>query len=85
MPAAINGRRLLISAILLLAVSCAAVRADDDGVISPEDALGPADGTENEQTLKRPCAAFYRLDDVTEMNDEIRRCLMPSWDGTADL
>lgn len=83
MRAATNGLRYFISALFILAVSCAAVRAEGDGVASPHDGRAPIDGTSDEQPLKQTCKTFYRLDDVTELNDEIRRCLIPPGGGTA--
>lgn len=83
MRAATNGQKYFFSALLFLAVSYAPVRADGGAIASPHDERGSIDGTRDEQPLKQTCATFYRLDDVTELNDEIRPCLIPSEGGTA--
>ncbi|KAL7969266.1 hypothetical protein HDV63DRAFT_378011 [Trichoderma sp. SZMC 28014] len=65
MPVTKAGQRHILAVVLFLAITCAAVRAADGGAIIPAI----------DQT-KHTCATFYRLDDVTEMDDEIRRCLI---------
>merc|ERR1712000_9498 len=73
MPAAKTGRKLRLVAFIILATSSAALRtADSHAIISEPNGTQPIDGTSNEQHSKQTCAALYRLDDVTEMNDEMR-------------
>lgn len=83
MRAATNGQKCLISALLILSVLCAPVHADGGAIASLHDEREPVDRTRDEQFPKQTCATFYRLDDVTELNDEIRRCLITSEGGTA--
>ncbi|PHH91187.1 hypothetical protein CDD83_1373 [Cordyceps sp. RAO-2017] len=64
MPAANDGQRHFLAALLLILGL---------HVLSCA-AVRAADGASPEQT----CATYYRLDDVTEWNDEIRRCLIAS-------
>lgn len=79
MPVAKGSHRHFFAALLIFAVSCAGVRATSGGVIVPgPEGPEPIDETSNEQHPKQTCAASYRLDDITELNDEIRRCLIPS-------
>lgn len=79
MPVAKGGQRLVLAALFLLAISCSAVRAADGGVpIAAPDGHGPVERTSAEHGARQTCGAFYRLDDVTELNDEIKRCLIAS-------
>jgi hypothetical protein len=81
---ALSGLKLSISALTTLAVSCVPVLADGGAIASVSTSASihaewvPIDGTSNGQPPKQKCATYYRLDDVTELNDEIKRCLIPS-------
>ncbi|UNI13392.1 hypothetical protein JDV02_000140 [Purpureocillium takamizusanense] len=78
MLAAKAGQSHFLAAVLILALSCAAVRAAGAVVVpAPDEVIKPIDETTNKQNPGQTCAAYYRIDDVTEINDEIRRCLIP--------
>ncbi|KAJ6444310.1 hypothetical protein O9K51_02704 [Purpureocillium lavendulum] len=67
------------------AAAAAAAEKRDDGAAMPAHARrGPDQAALNAAHFStETCAAFYRLDDVTELDDEIRRCLIPSRPGNA--
>lgn len=74
-----GGQRHILAVFFVLAMSFASVRAiDSDAIVDAPNGNEPIDGTSHEEQPKQTCATFYRLDDVTQMNDEIRRCLIPS-------
>lgn len=88
MPAANRRQRNVLGAAFILAVLCASVYAvKDDAVDAGTVRRGPTDARSNEQhplqneasqqqQQLHTCPVLYRLDDVTEMSDEIRRCLI---------
>ncbi len=45
----------------------------------------PTDKARHEQHPKQTCALPYRLDDVTETNDDVLECLHPSRAGKPGL
>lgn len=79
MPATVGGWRHLLATLIFLATSCAALHAvavdGGDNVATPNGRRA-TDQPNNEQGVVHTCTVYYRLDDVTEMNDEIRRCLI---------
>lgn len=81
-----GGRRQLVTTLLLYAASCAALHAvDGDAIRAVPDWRRATEAPSSEQDVVQPCTVYYRADDVTEMNDEIRRCLIQPGVGTPSI
>ncbi|KAJ6444306.1 hypothetical protein O9K51_02700 [Purpureocillium lavendulum] len=74
-------KRGLVAALLVLAAAAACCSAAPHQM-PPSPRSNAAAVAEGDGLSKREeCAALYRLDDVTILDDEIRRCLVPSRPG----
>jgi hypothetical protein len=76
MPLYEGSRKLRLVVLLIFVLLFATAQAASvDTVESGFDAHKPIERNSGEKYPERACTAFYRLDDVTEMTDEIRQCL----------
>ena len=86
MPATERGWRHLLAILGFLATTCAALRAVNGGNnLATLIKRRVTDGQSSEQGIVRTCAGYGRLDDVTELHDEIRQCLKHPEGRTPDL
>lgn len=76
-----GGPRQLLAALLLAMLWATVLAADAGPNIPVSDAQNPIDGSRNERHPVQTCGTVHRLDDITEISDDTRRCLIPPRPG----